>query len=242
MSENRFKNVRETYSEEKRDSNPHERIYSVNRMVEDFNNEYNFHISESKIKKIESDTPGATISADILIAYSKKFNVSTDYLLGLTNSKELNKPNLRSACDFTGLSSDSIRRIHNINSEEKSILDKLISKYNLLCCLADIKQLLAYYALSPEVYVTFKERAYSNAGHPIDKELEDTINNEYIRDFFNQKAINSFTDIVANIVNDDSLKQYFYNLYKSSKIKTILTAEDLSILGNLEEGENNEVT
>ena len=55
----------------------------------------------------------STPSADDLIILSKQFNVSTDYLLGLTSVKTTNK-DLSFMCDYTNLSENSINFLHSM--------------------------------------------------------------------------------------------------------------------------------
>lgn len=72
---------------------------------------------------------------DILIKISRACNVSTDWLLGLTDQKTPDS-NLRAACEYTGLSEESIQILHShsdlvtvINNKYFFLLCKMISEY-----------------------------------------------------------------------------------------------------------------
>ena len=62
---------------------------------------------------------------------ARHFNVSTDYLLGLTDTPAIH-PNFREICDFTGLSTKSVMFLHFLKNHEGNnfklqILDALLS-------------------------------------------------------------------------------------------------------------------
>ena len=52
------------------------------------------------------------ITTDYLIKYAKYFNVSADYLLGLSNAKSIN-PEMQAASKYTGLNDDSLFMLHH---------------------------------------------------------------------------------------------------------------------------------
>ena len=61
----------------------------------------------------ENGTPKREIKAALLAEIAKRYNVSADYLLGLTEYKSQDK-SLTAVCDFTGLSEDAITSFHNL--------------------------------------------------------------------------------------------------------------------------------
>lgn len=64
------------------------------------------------------------INIDLLVRIARYFNVSADYLLGLSNSKVV-ETNMKSACDYTGLSEKAITSIKSLNESERDKLNKL---------------------------------------------------------------------------------------------------------------------
>lgn len=68
---------------------------------------------------------------DTLIKLSKKYNVTTDYLLGLTNAETTDK-DIRYICDYTGLSLKTVRILNNICNSEWCAEGKLIDTINYL--------------------------------------------------------------------------------------------------------------
>lgn len=72
---------------------------------------------------------GTTTPDIIMLArISTAYNVSTDFLLGLTNAKTTD-PNLKSICDFLGLSEESLRKISQNFSLREHPDDKFEGKY-----------------------------------------------------------------------------------------------------------------
>jgi len=58
-----------------------------------------------------------------LVKIARHFNVSTDFLLGLTAVKT-NNADVKSVCEFTGLSDEAVKHLHNAkeNGDNKSTL------------------------------------------------------------------------------------------------------------------------
>lgn len=224
---NRFQKIREKYSEIRRDKNPHAKIYSIEEMCNDFYN-MGFNISPSRIKKVESNTLGVKIDAEMLLAYKKKFNVSADWLIDNTVHTKHLTGDTASASMITGLSDESIQDIAELNKDDKFIFDKMIKNYCFLSCISDIRKLIAFKSLQPHVKIVFEEK-YPEEGNPIDKELTDTINDESASHFFNESVRNSINGVIENTICDNELKEYFKEVYASSKIKgRPLTLDELA--------------
>ena len=66
------------------------------------------------------------ISVDYLVKYAKYFNVSADYLLGLSNAPTANK-DVQDICDYTGLSLAAVENLHEWATELQDIPQE---KYN----------------------------------------------------------------------------------------------------------------
>lgn len=64
----------------------HEKKMTVKEVVEKLEYELNYKITESHFTNIENGRIGFSVS--FLIAFAKLFNVSTDYILKISNIKE----------------------------------------------------------------------------------------------------------------------------------------------------------
>lgn len=76
-----------------------------------------------QVSYIENGAPNRNLTFDQLITIAKHYNVSTDYLLGLTDTPTPLKTDeqraLRTSCDYTGLSEKTISLLKSKNSERK---------------------------------------------------------------------------------------------------------------------------
>lgn len=101
------------------------------------------NVSAQSISAYEN---GATsISLDILIKMAKIFNVSTDYILGVTEAETAN-PEERQIADYLGLSVDAIRNLRQlkitkpaVKYDESAVVSKLLTDTDFLlaidrCC------------------------------------------------------------------------------------------------------------
>mgnify|MGYP003174390057 CR=1 FL=1 len=68
------------------------------------------------------------LKADSIISLAKYFNVSTDYLLGLTENTSTNISEI-GISNKTGFSTLTVENILNLSAEHKIILDKIINLY-----------------------------------------------------------------------------------------------------------------
>ena len=181
-------------------------------------------LDRNVINRIENGTQEPTLAQ--LVAYSKVFNVSTDYLLNNVKPKS-DTETLKSIADFLGLSDASVEEIAELKPEYKMILDKMIANYCLLLVLPDIRNLLGYNYLRPHLKLLFDEKLKKNDGAEIDQYLHDAINDNTVSIFFNNTVTNCIKGIVDNTMEDDELKEYFGKLDEKSKIRGVLRAEDL---------------
>lgn len=110
--ENRFKKLRIDELERRRDKNPKCELFTQERLSIELKKECKYEISSSKIKKLESDTIGVKIDAPLLLAYSRFFNVSIDWLLHNADSQKI-KGNTAIASKVTGLSDEAIKTLRN---------------------------------------------------------------------------------------------------------------------------------
>lgn len=108
--ENRFKKLRIDELERRRDNNPKCELFTQERLSIELNKECKYEISSSKIKKLESDAIGVKIDAPLLLAYSRFFNVSIDWLLHNSDSQSITG-NIAIVSSITGLSDESIQTL-----------------------------------------------------------------------------------------------------------------------------------
>ncbi len=80
-----------------------------------------------------------------IVAIARFFNVSTDYLLGLTREKSVDA-NIRQVCNYTGLNEDSVNYLHNLSVRTGQAM--LIFINDLLSAPILINKLLDYFASS----------------------------------------------------------------------------------------------
>ena len=122
--------------DKKYNDNEMEKSWTVADLVRTFDKEVpKFRIDRNKINRIENGSQPP--DADILIAYSKVFNVSTDYLLNLTNIPFKNEDIIK--LDELGLSSDAIKTLKLFESYADENANDLLNVLNFL--LSDIDNL-----------------------------------------------------------------------------------------------------
>lgn len=108
--ENRFKKLRIDELERRRDKNPKCELFTQERLSIELEKECKYEISSSKIKKLESDTIGVKIDAPLLLAYSRFFNVSIDWLLHNSDSQRITG-DIAIVSGITGLSDEAIENL-----------------------------------------------------------------------------------------------------------------------------------
>lgn len=70
-----------------------------------------FGLTQNTITNIENDKRFPTY--EILIEIAKRFNISVDYLLGLSEAKT-NNIELKAICDYTGLTEEAVNKLHEL--------------------------------------------------------------------------------------------------------------------------------
>lgn len=130
--ENRFKKLRIDELERRRDKNPKCELFTQERLSIELKKECKYEISSSKIKKLESDTIGVKIDAPLLLAYSRFFNVSIDWLLHNSDSQRITG-DIAIVSGITGLSDEAIKNLrHWKESSSKKEKKKFPIRYRLI--------------------------------------------------------------------------------------------------------------
>ena len=87
--------------------------------------QYGYSLSEGKYNEMENDID-KDFGYRAFIYLAKFYNVSSDYLLGLTKEPTI-EPDIKIACEVTGLSEQSIIKISEFDKKSKESLNRLIS-------------------------------------------------------------------------------------------------------------------
>ena len=127
------------------------------------------------------------VTIDSLKKYAEYFNVSTDYLLGLSEAKTTDK-DLQFICDYTGLNENTITYFHNqLTYENRFILIyKEINKARFEANLLDEEY-------TPQTYIEhYGEISYNVIKEEIEEEIEKCKN------FYNNLLSSDFLEKVLN--------------------------------------------
>lgn len=187
-------------------------------------------LDRNVIMRIENGSQQPTPAQ--LVAYSKVFDVSIDYILNNVTPKSETET-IKSIADYLGISDESVEQISKLNPDYKKILDKMISRYCLLLILSEIRNLLGYNYLRPHLVLKFDETRKLNSGAEIDQFLHNAINDNAVSSFFNDTISKSMKNIVDNTMNDTELREYFGEKDKNSKIWGTTPWTQLPKIGDL---------
>ena len=145
-----------------------------------------------------------------IIEIAKYFNVSTDYLLGLTDIKSTNVK-VKDICDYTGLTEYSISLLHDSAENIFSISETILDTINLL--LKQTSNSITYDKLADDFY--FKENCLLSALY------------EYIRLVLNPENKTFYISESGNVFEDktldwnDSLPDNERDLFDLLSVKTV---------------------
>ena len=160
-------------------------------------------------------------NANKLLSIAKYFNVSTDYLLGLSTVKDINtKTELKEVCNYTGLSELSVISLHEVISDSSTnctdvlprIIDSIIKDSNLLSKIVEYRaEVLAFCdtvkgSIQDDEYLkTLLQMRYTSAkcGYYGAKEAFDTFLNQAI--YSVNKLEEEYNKIISNLNNPQQL-------------------------------------
>lgn len=132
---------------------------SGEKVLKEINEKYSFSISKPTLSDIINDVDKG-YSYKYFEVFAKYFNVSTDYLLGLTKAPTPLKTDegktIRASSDFTGFHSSYIKLVNKLKNADQSIIielterltEELIFNYKLVNDLSDCKRTLPQLLLS----------------------------------------------------------------------------------------------
>lgn len=103
-----------------------EKNFKQQELADDFNSIYGYTFSKSSISHYENDKRRPETNA--LIDFASYFNVSIDYLIGLSDNKKLDKPNKE--VDLLSEAINAVSKVlenNNTTQEDKNNLFKIVS-------------------------------------------------------------------------------------------------------------------
>lgn len=192
--ETRFKTIRLNYQEKLKDKN-HKAKFTQGDLSKKFA-EMKFYISREKITKLETGHSEVTISKEILLAYSKFFNVSSDWLLGLSNTQFLTG-DIHNASKVTNLSEEALRKIKSYPVKSQNILNRIIENGSIEHIIKSI------YTYIPDGFDATNKNITENIGY------------EFYR-FLATRELQIFLD---EVISDKRIFSLLYKEYEEDVLK-----------------------
>ena len=184
---------------------------------------------------ISNYTLGNTVpNADVLVRLSKKYNVSVDYLLGLAKTPVTDK-DINYICEYTGLSFQSVDRLHNTrdkeyNKEINFILDDSVffTCFSRLC--DDINLYRERYNVLVDTYTKYVENEKEENAELLEDDLLIALDNKELYEFRTQR---SFQRLLDKYIRDleEKYDKISYTIQELSK-KQVLSERELEDNGN----------
>lgn len=173
-----------------------------------------FGLTQNTITNIENDKRFPTY--EILIEIAKRFNISVDYLLGLSEAKT-NNIEIKAICDYTGLTEEAVNKLHemlviddeNYNINSKFINDFLSSSlfYKMIffnISLDKLEKSLLYH-----LSIFFEdEKTAEKTAEKIKDELDyiptatEILNHRELILYRNQKNVNTYFEQLTELLNE----------------------------------------
>ena len=112
-----------------KNNNEMEKEMTITELVDKLNEKIDGKkLDRNVVNRIEA---GQEPTSAQLVAYSKVFNVSTDYILNNISPKS-DTETIKTIADYLGLSDTTIEELAKLKPDHKMIFDKMISKYSFL--------------------------------------------------------------------------------------------------------------
>lgn len=168
-----------------------------------------YKVDRNKIFRLESGQQPP--KADDLVAYSKLFGVSTDYILGLTPNCTKTDEDLKMICEYLDLSEESIEKIKALSPTEKIIFDKIISEYGLIPKLTkNLESATLTTALFENATSVFSNAIYLDSPN---SNLIDQLSQMDFKELILHKVDDHIHEIVRLLLDDKILKNYLLSVY-----------------------------
>lgn len=214
--ETKFKTLRLEYQEDLKDKN-----HKQNFTQEDLSREFEkigYYISRQKIGKLEIGSPEVQITKEILSAYHDFFGVTTDWLLGISETR-YEKGDLSLASKAAGISEIAISKLQDFSQVEKAILNLLIENGSIHYVIAAVYDYYPNYfdkeekAISDKVGYKFNRflsmetlQKFLDFVHS-DKKFFDIVFESQSKDFEN-KTITATANILMKAMSPEEYENY----------------------------------
>lgn len=219
--ETRFKTVRTDYQEMLKDQD-HKRKFTQSNLSEEFKKR-NFWISRETIGKLETGNPSAPVTKDVLLAYHTFFGVSSDWLLGISNTRypSKKKGDISFISNYIGISEEAIKNLKNYSKIEKDIINLLIEDDTMLLVL------FAIYNYFPDNFNEAEKTITDEVGYKFhrfmsmeifQKVLDCAHNSKYLNIVFKVHAEKEKGKIIEGVskILMDSVSRESYEEYKNT--------------------------
>ncbi len=195
--ETRFKAIRLEYQEELRDKN-HKAKFTQDDLEKEFADMGYYYITRTKITKLETGSPGVAINKEILLAYSKFFNVSSDWLLGLSNTQRFSG-DIHNASKVTNLSEVAIQKIKSYPVKSQNIFNLIIENGSIEHIIKSI------YTYIPDGFDATNKNITENIGYK----------------FYRFLAIQELQTFLDKVISDKRIFNLLYEEYEKDFLENL---------------------
>ena len=210
-----------------KNNNEMEKEMTITELVEKLNQYLKKRLDRNVINRIENGTQQPT--CEQLVAYSKVFDVSIDYILGNEKPKS-DTEIIKSISDYLSLSDITISELAKLSHVEKHIIDAMFTRSAIATSLMRTTKEMLFYS-----HPSAKNRSYIKLDEDLtlrDKvyeKLEQEINERQVIDIFSQRLAIEMHDILTILSKDKQLitdivedyRKKFFTFHK----RTLLASE-----------------